>query len=405
MTTINLLYTIVTVCVAIWALYLLLLPLLGHLRRPRDRAQKRYADAAWPTIAVIVPAHNMGSVITQCIRSLRACHYPGEQVDVYVIADHCSDDTAERARAAEAIVLTRSDEPRGKTYALAWAFETLTERGATPDVYLIVDATVQVEAHFLTAMATRWQQGEDMITSHLMVSAENQKWYARCLGLMLVHRNLQSWSRERLGLSAMLDGRGMAYSRDYIERFGWRLALPTGLRAAHPTEDWRHGVRAAAQGVRVAFADEALVFTPLRHSMTEATKQGVRWERGRMINATTHALRLLLRGVQQRHLLQVCAALDAMQPPVAILGTLSLAVAVAAVFAPGSSLRSILSAVPLLLVGVYGFLVMARGRHEGISVKTVIWAPLYIAWRCTSFVLAWGFLDRINLGWPRQGRG
>lgn len=402
MTAIEILHALATGYVAIWALYLLLLPLLAGRFMLSDSVRQGRMDGGWPTLAVIVPAHNVAAVIAQCIRSLHACHYSQEQVEIYVVADHCSDDTAEQARAAGATVLTRDDGIRGKTYALAWAFEALTDRGVTPDAYLIVDATVQVEGHFLTAMAERCFQGEDIVTSHLIVSEDNQKWYARCLGLMLVHRNLQSWSRERLGLSAMLDGRGMAYSRRYIERFGWHLALPTGLHAAHPTEDWRHGVRAAEQGYRVAFADNALVLTPLRHSMTEATKQGIRWERGRMINATTHAFRLLLHGLQRRHLLPVCAALDAMQPPVAILGALSLVVAASTALAPGAGLRNLVSFVPLLLVGAYGLVVIARGRHEGISVKTAIWGPLYIVWRCTSFVLAWGFFDRIHFGWPRR---
>jgi cellulose synthase/poly-beta-1,6-N-acetylglucosamine synthase-like glycosyltransferase len=163
MTAIEIGHAVATGYVAIWALYLLLLPLLGRLWRPRKREGKRCADTEWPTTAVIVPAYNMGPVITRCVRSLRACHYAEELVEVYVVADHCSDDTAERARAAGAIVLTRNDGPRGKTYTLAWAFEALTTRDVTPDLYLIVDATVQVEAHFLTAMALRWQQGEDII--------------------------------------------------------------------------------------------------------------------------------------------------------------------------------------------------------------------------------------------------
>jgi hypothetical protein len=122
-----------------------------------------------------------------------------------------------------------------------------------------------------------------------------------------------------------------------------------------------------------------------------------------MINATTHALRLLLRGLQQRYLLQVCAALDAMQPPVAILGALSLVVAAWSVLVTGVSLRGVGSLLPSLLIGLYGLVVVIRGRHEGIRVKTIIWAPLYIAWRCFSFVLAWAFLDRIDLGRRRKG--
>jgi cellulose synthase/poly-beta-1,6-N-acetylglucosamine synthase-like glycosyltransferase len=324
------------------------------------------------------------------------------KVEIYVVADHCSDDTAACAQAAGVHVLTRHEGPQGKTYALAWAFDALTEGGVIPDLYLIVDATVQVEAPFLAAIVERWRRGEDIVTCHPMVSPENQTWYGQCLGLMLIHRNLQNGARERLGLSAMLDGRGMAYSRAYIQRFGWRLALPTGLRTTHPTEDWRHGIRVVEQGYRVAFADGALVSTPLRDSLTKATKQGARWERGRMVNASTHALRLLLHGLRQRHLVKVCAALDAIQPPVAILGAISLGLVASSVLVPSPGWSGITSFLPFMFTGLYGLRVILKGRQEGLGLTTVIWAPLYVAWRCVAFVLAWGFLDRIDLSWRRK---
>jgi cellulose synthase/poly-beta-1,6-N-acetylglucosamine synthase-like glycosyltransferase len=321
-----------------------------------------------------------------------------DRVEIYVVADHCEDDTAERAQEAGASVLIRADGPAGKTYTLAWSLDALTERGVVPDMYVIVDATARVEREFLAALAALWQQGEDIVVSHPVVDAENQQWFAQCLGLTLVHRNFQNWSRQRLGLSSLIEGRGMAYSRAYIQRHGWRLALPTVTSSgSHPTEDWRHGVQAVEHGYRVAFADDARVITPLRDSLTAATQQGVRWERGRMANAATHAVRVLLRGLWQRNALKVFAALDAIQPPVAILGAFCLGLAVFSVVFPGQRLGMLLSFLPLLLVGIYGLVVVARGRRDGIKVTTVIWAPVYLAWRCAAFVLAWAFLDRLDL--------
>jgi cellulose synthase/poly-beta-1,6-N-acetylglucosamine synthase-like glycosyltransferase len=398
MTAIEILHALATGYVAIWALYLLLLPLLAIRWRARVRVMKKLSDTEWPTIAIIVPARNAARVIARCLHSLRACTYQIEKVHIYVIADHCTDDTAERARSPDVTVLVRNEGPKGKTYALAWAFGELTKRGAISDLYLIVDATAQIKVSFLSALAEHWWRGENIITSHAVLSSENQKWFAQCLGLMLVHRSLQNWARERLGLSAMLSGLGMAYSRNYIQKVGWRLALPTGLRAAHPTEDWRHGVQAVGQGYRVAFAEKALIATPLRDSLLGATQQGARWERGRMINAGTHALRLLLQGLQQRKLGKVCAALDAIQPPVAILAALSLWVMILPMLAPSTGLSGVLGFVPCILVGLYGLAVVGQGQRNGIKVTTVIWAPLYIAWRCVSFVFSWGFLDRIDLG-------
>jgi cellulose synthase/poly-beta-1,6-N-acetylglucosamine synthase-like glycosyltransferase len=391
-----LLQAIATAYATIWALYLLVFLSAASLLKPRPRVTKRKTESLWPTLAIIVPAHNMAHSIAQCVDSLRMCHYPQDNVTIYVVADHCTDDTAGRAEAAGATVLTRQDGPQGKTYALAWSIDTLTQLSIAPELYVITDATVQVDPHFLTALAEGWQQGEDIVTSCATVSPANQKWYARCLGLMLVHRNLQGWCREQLGLSAWLDGRGMAYSHDYIQRFGWHLALPTGLQLSHPTEDWRHGVRIVEQGYRVAFTAKAKVLTPLRHSLVTATQQGARWERGRLINASTHALRLLCHGLKQRELIKICAALDAIQPPVALLGALTVVLALSVMLFPSIGWLGLWAVVPFILTSLYGLIVAVRGHREGIHFVTMFWAPIYIVWRCTSFVLAWVFLDRLG---------
>lgn len=391
-----LLQAVATAYATLWALYLLAFLFAASILKPSARGTKRDIESLWPTLAIIVPAHNMAHVIAQCVDSLLRCYYPQDNVTIYVIADHCTDDTAARAAAAGATVLTRQGGPQGKTYTLAWSIETLTQRSIAPELYVITDATVQVDPHFLTALAEGWQQGENIITSCATVSPANQKWYARCLGLMLVHRHLQGWCRERLGLSAWLEGRGMAYSRDYIQRFGWHLALPTGPQSSHPTEDWRHGVRIVEHGYRVAFTAKAKVVTPLRNSLVAATQQGARWERGRLINAGTHALRLLSHGLKQRELIKICAALDAIQPPVALLAALTVVLAVPAMLFPRVGRLGLWAFVPFILTGLYGLIVVVRGHREGIHVVTMLWAPIYIVWRCTSFILAWFFLDRLG---------
>jgi cellulose synthase/poly-beta-1,6-N-acetylglucosamine synthase-like glycosyltransferase len=379
----------------LWAVYLIV-PIAIAWSLGRARHEIRFTVKDWPTVAVIVPAGNAERAIADSIRALRACDYPDDKLNIYVVADHCIDNTAEAARTTGVAVLSRTTGPRGKTYTIAWALDQLTKMRITPDLYVIIDATARVGANFLRAVAQRWGGGDQIISSHSVLNTENTAWYTRCLGLMLVHRNLQCWARGKLGLSALLEGRGMAYTRDYIRRFGWSLALPKN-HGAHPTEDWRHAVKAAEQGYRVGYAEDARVSTPLRGSLAEATQQGARWERGRLINATTYALRLLWSGLRQRNPVKIFAALDAMQPPVAILGALSFTVAVLNYLYSSQPIAlKPLGYVPIGLIITYGIIIVVRGRREGIGVATLVWAPLYVFWRCSAFVLAWAFFDRIS---------
>jgi cellulose synthase/poly-beta-1,6-N-acetylglucosamine synthase-like glycosyltransferase len=392
--------------VAVWALYVLAIPVMASLRPQRPPRRYRDSTAELPTVAVIVPSHNMKEFVVRCIDSLLACDYPPDRVKVYVVADHCTDDTAALSVDAGATVLVREEGPRGKTYTLAWAIETLTQRGVCPDLYVIVDATARVDGAFLKALAARWVEGEDIVISRAVLDTANRQWFAQCLGLTLAHRNLQNWARERLGLSAFISGRGMGYSSRYIQKYGWRLALPNSTSlGAHPTEDWRHGVRIAEEGLRAAFASEARVFTPLRGSLSAATEQGVRWERGRIKNAGTLGRRLLGHGLRERDWRKVLAALDAVQPPVAILAGLTVIVAISLIAIQGSRLSITLGVTPLFLVAMYGLAVIETGRREGISLKSVVWAPIYLLWRCMAFVVAWMNLDRFGRHSNRASAG
>lgn len=397
------LQAVITAFATFWAAYVLLLPVGAALRSlgrvaVRSTTAIANAESDAPRVVVIVPSHNMEAVIDRCIESVRACNYPRERLTIVVVADHCTDSTARLATAAGAIVLARDSGPPGKTYALAWTFKELSARGMMADLHVVTDATARLDPGFLSELLPFWHRGESIIVGHSVVDLSNQRWFAQCLGLTLVHRNLQNEVRERLGLSALIEGRGMAYSRDYIQRHGWSLAAPDSDEAGtHPTEDWRHGVRVVEHGYRVSFAQEARVVTPLRDSLTAATQQGARWERGRMANAGTHALRLLRVGLWERNRLKVFAALDALQPPAAILAGLCVAVAALSLLLPSDSPVFAVSFLPLLMVAVYSLLVVAQGRREGIRLTTVAWAPVYVLWRGLSFLLAWTFFDRLKL--------
>lgn len=382
-----------TVVGLLLATYVVAMPLLASFRRKRVRPLVR--SAATPTIAVVVPAHNMEGTIGSCIEAIKTSDYPMDRVSVYVVADHCTDNTSAHAKKAGAIVLVRDEEPAGKTYALAWTLRTLSKMPIEPDLYLITDATARLDRYFLAALVPAWQAGEDIIVGHSILDLTNRKWFAKCLGLTLVHRNLQNWSRERLGLSSLIEGRGMAYSLAFIREHGWELAVPTASKAGqHPTEDWRHGVRVVEHGYRVAYADDARVFTPFRGTLAAATRQGIRWERGRQLNAITLGSRLLATAIRKRDCVILFAALDAIQLPVAILGVLCAGLAFLTLAIPGGRFLNSAGLAPLILIVFYGFLVTLRGRHDGIPATTAVWAPVYLLWRLAAFAFAWTPLDR-----------
>lgn len=73
--------------------------------------------------------------------SLKRLDYPKELYDIFVIADNCTDKTAEKAREKGALVYERFDkDKRGKGYALEWMFNKLFKMDKKYDAVIIFDA-------------------------------------------------------------------------------------------------------------------------------------------------------------------------------------------------------------------------------------------------------------------------
>ena len=76
--------------------------------------------------AVIIAARNEELVIGQLIKSIKNQNYPKELLDIYVVADNCTDQTASVARKAGAIVRERFNKAQvGKGYALDYMIKMI----------------------------------------------------------------------------------------------------------------------------------------------------------------------------------------------------------------------------------------------------------------------------------------
>src|SRR3954463_5963475 len=97
-----------------------LLALLGAATR--GRRPPAPATAGRLEFAVVIPARDEEGAIEEALASLDAVDYPRERVERIVVADNCSDATAETAARAGATVWARSDDAAGgKGAALEWA--------------------------------------------------------------------------------------------------------------------------------------------------------------------------------------------------------------------------------------------------------------------------------------------
>src|SRR5712671_109037 len=248
--------------------YLLLLTVLsGRLPVPPSPARQLRFD-------VIVPAHNEAAGIERTVKSLRQLNWPVERYRLLVIADNCTDATADIARAAGAEVLERTDPKlRGKGHALQFAFRESAAQGRT-DAVAVIDADTEVSANLLEAFAARIYAGAQAVQVHYGVLNPMDSWRTRLITIANGSFHvLRSRARERLRVSTGIRGNGWCVTHALLRQ------LP--YQAFSLTEDLEFGIALGLAGVRVHYAEEAHVNGEMVSLAGAAAVQRQRWERGR----------------------------------------------------------------------------------------------------------------------------
>ena len=363
---------VLCVPVVIWALY------LGAL-----------SALSWPPVPplapsppalrfdFVVPAHNESLGIAATVRSLRAVDYPQELFRVVVVADNCTDDTAELARMEGAVVLERwSDALKGKGYALASGFERCLRDGA--DAVVVVDADSLVSRNLLSAFAARLAAGSVAVQAHYGVQNPTASWRTRLMRIALaMFHQVRSLGRERLKVSCGLRGNGMC--------FRTALLREVPHDAYSVVEDLEYGIRLGRRGFRVAYAFEAEVLGEMVSGEAASRSQRLRWEEGRSQMRRQHGWPLLRDAVAQRSGLLLDLAMDVLVPPLSRVVGLSLlgatASAVLLSYTGHGVVASGLFGLSFFGLGLY---LLAGWLHSGTGLRGLVdlgLAPAYVAWK------------------------
>lgn len=159
----------------------------------------------------IIPAHNEEAVVANLVESLKHQDYPKELYDIYVIADNCTDKTAEVARKAGAIVYERFDETKKtKGFALNWFLGQKIEEDADYDAFCIFDADNIVDVNFLKNMNKKLCQGEDVVQGYRDIKNPTDNWITAGYAIFYWTMNrMYHLARYNLGLSPLSTVQGL----------------------------------------------------------------------------------------------------------------------------------------------------------------------------------------------------
>jgi len=259
--------------------------------------------------AVVVPAHNEELSLERTVRSLLAIDYPRPDFDVIVVADNCTDRTAEIGRVQGAKVLERTHETlRSKGHALRWCFDILLPERPAYDAFVVVDADSIVSGNFLSVMNSYLEQGSDAIQCSDMVEPRPGAWSSEITRLgFTLYNYVRPMGRRIIGASAGVRGNGMCFSADVLQRVPWTTYSLT--------EDLEYGLILLLNGIKVAFAPEAVVLAAMPADVRNAETQRARWERGRLPVIRMYSAALLREAARRRSLALLDAFLELVIPP------------------------------------------------------------------------------------------
>lgn len=320
---------------------------------------------------VLIPAHDEGSGILPTLADVQAQLGPHD--NVLVVADNCTDDTAEISATAGVEVVVRADPTRrGKGYALEFGVQHLAID--PPDVVVILDADCRLGEGALRHLSGHaMQNGRPAQSLYLMLAPENAR---SSKGVNLFAWRVKNWIRPLglglLGLPTQLFGTGMA--------FPFSLLVDRDLGNSRLAEDTALGIALAMSGHPPYFASEAKVLSHFPVSQAGGEQQRLRWEKGHFDNIVDLVPAALLRSLRDGNLPLAALAIDMAIPPLSLLVLVTVVCEIFAgvVFALGASFTALaISSLSILLLVLGTMLAWTAVGRDVLPFRELIRLPLH----------------------------
>ncbi|MEQ8770538.1 MAG: glycosyltransferase family 2 protein [Phycisphaerales bacterium] len=350
---------------------------------------------ARPTSAVLIPAHDESGMIGPTVRAVRDQLESSDRV--VVVADNCSDATAEEARDAGAMVVERVDPARrGKGYALAAGLDAL--RADPPGVVLIIDADCTPDPGALDVLVRGcWDRMRPVQAAYLMRPPLDAGVGDRVSALAFRFKNhIRPRGLARAGAPCLLTGSGMAFPFE-------QLAART-LATDDIVEDMRLGVELAIAGHAPAAMPGAVVTSDLPGAAEAKRTQRTRWEHGHLASMARHAPRLVWASLVQRRVALLALALELAVPPMSLLLLLLAgfeAICIGSWLLGVHGLPAIGGGALLALCASAALLGWARFGRGEVRPADLLFVPFYAASKVPIYVRA---VTRRQRAWVRTAR-
>jgi cellulose synthase/poly-beta-1,6-N-acetylglucosamine synthase-like glycosyltransferase len=343
-----------------------------------------------------VPAHNESSGLVPTLTDIQSQLRVGDRL--LVVADNCTDDTADAALRGGAEVIERNDATQiGKGYALDAGLRHLS--CDPPEIVIIIDADCRVqdgtmEQLALTCASTgRPVQAVNEVISPTKSLVNHQ--VAEFAGR--VKRWLRPLGLSVLGLPCQLSGTGMAFPFDVVRS--------ADLRSGDITEDLKLGLELSSAGYSPIFCDSARVISEFPASVKGTRSQRKRWEQGHIDIILKDALRVISLAITRHNWRLLALTLDLAVPPLSLLGILiaaMCAITLPAALLGFSSTPLIISTATLLEFILAILLAWIKCGRDLLPASSISCLATYIVGKAGLYIQL--LLGETDMQWKRTDR-
>lgn len=228
-------------------------------------------------IGILVSARNEEMVIGNLIVSIKNQSYDNELITIFVIADNCTDNTAEISRRLGAMVYERNNtEKIGKGYALEFLYENIVRDYGDSyfDAYLVLDADNVLDVNYIEEMNKTFSDGYEVLTSYRNSKNYGDNWISAGYGLWFLRESKYlNHARMLLNTSCAVSGTGFMFASNVIKEVGgWKFFLLT--------EDIEFTIHNVTKGRKIGYASQAHLYDEQPTTFAQSWNQRLRWSRG-----------------------------------------------------------------------------------------------------------------------------
>ena len=248
---------------------------------------RRYTkgDGTAHSFAALIPAHNEENVLPELIESIRNAEYPQDKIFIYIVADNCSDRTADIAKKLGCyVIVCKKSVCKGD--ALACGFSYILKENPGCDYISVFDADNIVDKYYFERINEHFSLGRDAIQGYVESKNPTDSWVANAHSIWywVTNRTMQT-GRSKLGLGCRLSGTGFALRRGLLDEVPWKTETEA--------EDAEYTCMLAECGIKVDFDEYAIVYDEKPNDFKASVNQRRRWAHGIFAVQSEYTFRLI----------------------------------------------------------------------------------------------------------------